>query len=68
MPRRTKLEDSIHEALNPASMRPGRNAPENRGERRRKIALLDASMRPGRNAPENLASTCRTSFDPGALQ
>ena len=38
----------------PASMRPGRNAPENQLIGRAYIAVRPASMRPGRNAPENV--------------
>ena len=36
-----------------ASMRPGRNAPDNRADSRRRSGERRASMRPGRNAPDN---------------
>ena len=38
-----------------ASMRPGRNAPDNLDRVRLRRAAVPASMRPGRNAPDNLA-------------
>ena len=36
-----------------ASMRPGRNAPDNLGVARDRTDAALASMRPGRNAPDN---------------
>ena len=54
MPRRT-MATHFRLPLEPrASMRPGRNAPENRDPAFTGAHGLDgASMRPGRNAPEN---------------
>ena len=42
-----------------ASMRPGRNAPDNAADDRVVESPLDASMRPGRNAPDNAAAGVR---------
>ena len=53
MPRITGVRDAQRAAARQASMRPGRNAPDNvlRGGEVRPDA--PASMRPGRNAPDN---------------
>ena len=55
MPRRTYAPRNGMSSRRLASMRPGRNAPENGedGVRTPRGAAL-ASMRPGRNAPENV--------------
>ena len=53
MPRITLYEavDSADESR--ASMRPGRNAPDNAGNACARPGRHAASMRPGRNAPDN---------------
>ena len=54
MPRITVLRGPAAGGDDSASMRPGRNAPDNRVEAERGPHLeLVASMRPGRNAPDN---------------
>ena len=42
-----------------ASMRPGRNAPDNRTASAPTLAIAKASMRPGRNAPDNSSASAR---------
>ena len=56
----------------PASMRPGRNAPDNDGAASAVVVVRVASMRPGRNAPDNncggphkLTDRGRASMRPG---
>ena len=53
MPRITRHEGLIGPARFAASMRPGRNAPDNVEIFPLRFRRLDASMRPGRNAPDN---------------
>ena len=54
MPRITAPAHQVPEQRPVASMRPGRNAPDNAGLADGQQRALDAaSMRPGRNAPDN---------------
>ena len=55
MPRRTQRARPARRVGHRASMRPGRNAPENGAGDDGADAGDRASMRPGRNAPENAA-------------
>ena len=58
MPRITFAAELRLQDLGRASMRPGRNAPDNVPIFRIPTEEMnDASMRPGRNAPDNAAGT-----------
>ena len=62
------LAGPVQPEKQPASMRPGRNAPENEPPRPGRLPGLPASMRPGRNAPENEAGAGRARSRSPALQ
>ena len=53
MPRKMATAAALKTFASLASMRPGRNAPENLMDEIDRSQAQQASMRPGRNAPEN---------------
>ena len=67
MPGKTDLLGHFTLQLTPASMRPQRNAGENRGGRRAPRLEHPASMRPQRNAGENVDPQCRRRFIVGGF-
>ena len=68
MPRITLRSPVLYEAIRDASMRPGRNAPDNPVLLGYQARWIAASMRPGRNAPDNqedqtFSGSCRHGFN-----
>ena len=53
MPRITRIAAGCAAFQLNASMRPGRNAPDNGDAQAAEVVDVPASMRPGRNAPDN---------------
>ena len=69
MPRITRTSFPPKAETETASMRPGRNAPDNMRRRGFNIVKAKASMRPGRNAPDNeIAKYCDEEVDGASMR